>query len=226
MDENDSNSVNAWKGTADLNLRVDTTIKDATSQKNVTTKNKQISSTSSSATAAKTKVRPINNDINVDDDEMDYVPKWARSSKTTKSSSSSNDDDDTYSQHVEQDEQSQFHPTDELPPFADEESIALHKEIKLLEQRRDEAASTTRSNKERVDIINDHLRSIRQEIDHTNSLVAAKKSEVDTEEHLLSLSKRELGQSLRDTSVLRVEMPLSKRISRMHKVKSRLQRLN
>ena len=205
MDENDSNSVNAWKGTADLELRVDTTVKDATtSQKNVTTKNKQISSTSSSATTAKTKVRPINNDINVDDDEMDYVPKWARSSKATKSSSNSSnddsDDDDTYSQLVEQDEQSQFHPTDELPPFADEASIALHKEIKLLEQRRDEAASTTRSNKERVDIINDHLRSIRQEIDHTNSLVAAKKSEVDTEEHLLSLSKRELGQSLRDTS--------------------------
>ena len=204
MDENDSNSVNAWKGTADLELRVDTTVKDATtSQKNVTTKNKQISSTSF-ATTAKTKVRPINNDVNIDDDEMDYVPKWARSSKATKSSSNSsnddNDDDDTYSQHAKQDEQSQFHPTDELPPFADEESIALHKEIKLLEQRRDEAASTTRSNKERVDIINDHLRSIRQEIDHTNSLVAAKKSEVDTEEHLLSLSKRELGQSLRDTS--------------------------
>ena len=203
MDENDSNSVNAWKGTADLELRVDTTVKDATkSQKNVTTKNKQITPTSSSVTTAKTKVRPINNDINVDDDDMDYVPKWARSSKATKSSSSSNDDsdDDTYSQHVEQDEPSQFHPTDELPPFADEESIALYKEIKLLEQRRDEAASTARSNKERVDIINDHLRSIRQEIDHTNSLVAAKKSEVDTEEHLLSLSKRELGQSLRDTS--------------------------
>jgi len=201
MDENDSNSVNAWKGTADLDLRVDTTVKESkTSQKNVKTENKQISSsTSSSATTAKTKVRPINNDINVDDDEMDYVPKWARSSKATKSSTSSNDDDDTYSQHPEQ-EQSQFHPTDELPPFADEAAIALHKEIKLLEQRRDEAASTTRSNQERVDIINDHLRSIRQEIDHTNSLVAAKKNEVDTEEHLLSLSKRELGQSLRDTS--------------------------
>jgi chromosome segregation ATPase len=89
---------------------------------------------------------------------------------------------------------------DELPPFSDEESKALHREIKLLEQRRDDAAKSARSHKERVNVINDHLHSIRQEIDHTNSLVAAKKGEVDTEEHLSSLSQREYGQFSRDAS--------------------------
>ena len=175
---------------------------DATKKVELTSAVK-IKSTSSSVAVARSRPPPRGDDEKMED-EMDYVPKWARSSKQA----ATNDDEDERSDGSHQkynndiDTSEQFSPTDELPPFADEASIALHKEIKLLEQRRDQAASSTRSHKERTDIINDHLRSIRQEIDHTNSLVAAKKSEVDTEEHLLSLSQRELGQSLRDTSSL------------------------
>ena len=133
---------------------------------------------------------------NDDDDEEEYVPRWARSSKQ-KSYVDDNTTDEKFG-FISND--GKYTPTDHLPIFADDIAKALHNEIKLLEQRRDEAASSTRSHKERIGIINDHLRSIRQEIDHTNSLVAAKKSEVDTEEHLLSLSHRELGQSQRDIS--------------------------
>jgi chromosome segregation ATPase len=131
-----------------------------------------------------------------DDQEEEYVPRWARSSK--QKSDGDNEINDDPSGSMREDER--YTPTDDLPIFADDAARALHDEIKLLEQRRDEAASSTRSNKERISIINDHLHSIRQEINHTNSLVAAKKSEVDTEEHLLSLSQREFGQCLRDIS--------------------------
>ena len=133
---------------------------------------------------------------NDDDDEEEYVPRWARSSKQ-KSYGDDNTTDEKFG-FISND--GKYTPTDDLPIFADDVARALHNEIKLLEQRRDEAASSTQSHKERISIINDHLRSIRQEIDHTNSLVAAKKIEVDTEEHLLSLSHRELGQSQRDIS--------------------------
>ncbi len=132
-----------------------------------------------------------------DQEEKEYVPRWARSSKQKSYGDDENDDDK--SDLIGED--GRYTPTDDLPLFADESARALHDEIKLLEQRRDEAASSTRSNRERISIINDHLRSIRQEIDHSNSLVAAKKSEVDTEQHLISLSQRELGQCLRDISV-------------------------
>ncbi len=147
------------------------------------------------------------------EDRSDYIPRWARSSKPKnyddnngndteqrrrESSSISNTDDDD----DDDDDVNAASPIDDLPSFADEASKALYEEIKLLERQRDEAAKSDRSNKERLDIINDHLRSIRQEIDHTNSLVAAKKSEVNAEEHLLSLSQRELGQTLRDTSAI------------------------
>ena len=127
-------------------------------------------------------------------EEDEYVPRWASSSNEAPSLA----DVDTSSSDI--DNESDVSPVDELPPFSDEESKALHREIKLLEQRRDDAAKSARSHKERIEVINDHLHSIRQEIEHTNSLVAAKNSEVDTEEHLSSLSQRELGQCSRDTS--------------------------
>lgn len=130
-------------------------------------------------------------------DDTAYVSRWTRSSK----SKNILDEDDFDEERSSLGSDEQLLPIDELPPFSDEESKALHREIKLLEQRRDEAANADRSHKERIDIINDHLHSVRQDIDHTNSLVAAKKNEIETEEHLLYLSQRELGQYLRDTSV-------------------------
>ena len=185
-------------------LEIDATKKvELTSAQKMTPPNVKIKSTSSSVAVARSRPPTRGNDDKMED-EMDYVPKWARSSKQAATNDEEEDErsDGSHQKYNDNDTSEQFSPTDELPPFADEASIALHREIKLLEQRRDQAASSTRSHKERTDIINDHLRSIRQEIDHTNSLVAAKKSEVDTEEHLLSISQRELGQSLRDTSSL------------------------
>lgn len=193
--ENDANSANAWKGTGQ-ELRVDTLKENKNSMKMaVPSQVKLLQSSSTRQTSGDGNSKDIGGQQM--EDEMDYVPRWARSSKRN-----TNDDDSDEQYDSSRSDDEQFSPTDELPPFADEASRALHREIKLLEQRRDEAASSTRSHRERIGIINDHLRSIRQEIDHTNSLVAAKKSEVDTEEHLLSLSQRELGQSLRDTSGL------------------------
>lgn len=182
--ENDANSVNVWKG-SDRELRIDTSKEEKTSIVKM-------------ALPSKVKAPPSSAGEDDVEGETDYVPRWARSSKRK----TDGDDDDSADQQDSPGDDEQFTPTDELPPFADEASKALHREIKLLEQRRDGAASLTRSHRERIGVIHDHLRSIRQEVDHTNSLVAAKKSEVDTEEHLLSLSQRELGQSLRGTSSL------------------------
>lgn len=137
----------------------------------------------------------------LEDERADYVPRWARSSKAEPNGGDDDGDSERQDDSLNTKDE-HFAPTDELPPFADEASKALYREIKLLEQQRDEAARTTRSHKEQISNISDHLRSIRQEVEHTNSLVSAKKSEVSTEEHLLSLSQRELGQILRDTAAI------------------------
>jgi hypothetical protein len=166
------------------------------------------SSSSSSSSAAPERPEDVgtaDNDKAESEDRSDYIPRWARSSKPKRYDDDDNGDDterqrESSISNIDDDENSS--PIDDLPSFADEASKALYREIKLLERQRDEATKLDRSNKERLDIINDHLRSIRQEIDHTNSLVAAKKSEVNAEEHLLSLSQRELGQTLRDTSAI------------------------
>eukprot|EP00956_Cyclotella_meneghiniana_P005233 scaffold6532_cov47-Cyclotella_meneghiniana.AAC.3 len=139
-------------------------------------------------------------------DAEEYVPKWSSSLNHVSALDDDDDDDDdeASTDEIDDDDASrdsnQFLSVDELPPFSDEESKALQREIKLLEKRRDEASKSARLHKERVGVITDHLHSVRQEIEHTNSLFAAKNDEVDTEEHLSSLSQRELGQYKRDTS--------------------------
>jgi chromosome segregation ATPase len=126
-----------------------------------------------------------------------YVPKWASS---LNQAPVLEDDADSTVNDNDNDSYSDLASVDDLPPFSDEESKGLHREIKLLEQRGEDAAKAARSHRERITVINDHLHSIRQEIDHTNSLVAAKKGVVETEEHISSLLKRELGQFTRDAS--------------------------
>ena len=142
--------------------------------------------------------------------EEAYVPKWGRrddeSSVASQGSWRRDEDDD--------EDGGPYIPTDSLPPFADEESRTLYREIRLLEQQRDAASSATRSNKERIAIIDDHLQNIRSEIDHSNSLVAAKKDELEAEERLMSLSQRETNQVQRDASSLKDEFGRTKNLIR------------
>lgn len=185
--ENDFNSINV-KRDGDEELRIDLTKKDSTAL--VETK------TSPNGADSPQKPRRPNKEKEALANKEEYIPKWASSSNQAAALEvdgdlTINDEENTINELVS---------VDELPPFSDEESKALYREIKLLEQRRDDAAKSARSHKERVTVINDHLHSIRQEIEHTNSLVAAKRGEVDTEEHLSSLSQRELGQFSRDAS--------------------------
>lgn len=157
------------------------------------------------------------------DEVEEYTPKWANSSNQNGAYDNGDKDDDFREYNAEEGDDASsiddhIASVDELPPFSDEESKALHREIKLLEQRRDEAAKSARAHKYRIGIINDHLHSVRQEIDHTNSLVAAKKSEVETEGHLLSLAQREIGQSQRDISSL--ENDIATKQSKIHTCQS------
>jgi len=208
--------ISAREGGVDRGLIIDTTVKkndnsngDATRLTTATWQAKKKSIPPISAA-----IRPpqrLDNDVNATSDEQkqadtdedgnDYVSKWARNSKAEQPNNS-DDGDGGVNDFERGHDDERFDPTDALPPFADDASKALYREIKLLEQQRDEAAKSTRSYNERISNLTDHLHSIRQEIDHTNSLVVAKKSEVSTEAHLLSLSERELGQSLRDTMAI------------------------
>ena len=191
--ENDFNSSNV-NSVDDDELRIDL-VKNESTEKTVSDDvDQQIAKPRRSV-----KLKEPSNSLVPDAEE--YVPKWSSSLNHV---SALDDDEEASTDEIDDDDASrdsnQFLSVDELPPFSDEESKALQREIKLLEKRRDEASKSARLHKERVGVITDHLHSVRQEIEHTNSLFAAKNDEVDTEEHLSSLSQRELGQYKRDTS--------------------------
>lgn len=87
---------------------------------------------------------------------------------------------------------------DDLPLFANEQSKALHREVKqrqvLLESLEKELAGQ----KERVQIMDEHLKNVVQEVGHTNGLLAAKRKETETERHLEALSQREIGRYMQE----------------------------
>lgn len=56
-----------------------------------------------------------------------------------------------------------------------------------------QAGNALIDNRERVKIMEEHLKNVRQEVGHTNALMAAKKKEIATEEHLCALAAREAG---------------------------------
>ncbi|CAM9709076.1 unnamed protein product [Choristocarpus tenellus] len=80
---------------------------------------------------------------------------------------------------------------DDLPIFANDQSKALNAETKSLEKKVDLAQGALMENKERVHVMEEHLKNVRQEVGHTNALLDAKKKQIETEEHLLAIAIRE-----------------------------------
>lgn len=64
------------------------------------------------------------------------------------------------------------------------------------------AESTLVENRERIEVMEEHLKNVRQEVGHTNALIAAKKKEMATEEHLCALAARESGRCVLATPSL------------------------
>lgn len=70
------------------------------------------------------------------------------------------------------------------------------------------ADSTLVENRERIEVMEEHLKNVRQEVGHTNALIAAKKKEMATEEHLCALAARESGRCVLATPSLHDEQRL------------------
>ncbi|CAM9894366.1 unnamed protein product [Ectocarpus sp. 12 AP-2014] len=94
---------------------------------------------------------------------------------------------------------------DDLPVFANDQSKALNDEIKVREKKVAQVTNALADNRERVRIMEEHLKNVRQEVGHTNALMAAKKKEIATEEHLCALAAREAGRYTHDARRFVVE---------------------
>ena len=79
---------------------------------------------------------------------------------------------------------------EDLPMFANDANVTLHRQIKLIEKNSDNAMKTINEHGHRIDIMREHLNSVKQEIAHTDVLVAAKMKELQTEKHLNLLEER------------------------------------
>ena len=82
---------------------------------------------------------------------------------------------------------------DVLPDFANDEAKALHADIKEIKKRLDASDSDKVETKQRLVIMEEHLKNVGMEVLHTTDLVNAKKKEIETEDHLTQLVVREGG---------------------------------
>ncbi|KAJ9515479.1 hypothetical protein QJQ45_016481 [Haematococcus lacustris] len=89
-----------------------------------------------------------------------------------------------------------------LPPFANDENRALDAAIRALEKQLERADAAHDENKDRINIMMEHLANVQQELKYTQSRVESKVKEIETEQHLKQLAERETGRLRADTTRL------------------------
>ena len=82
---------------------------------------------------------------------------------------------------------------DALPAFANAENRGLNKQLQEQEQRSEALQRMVTENRDRVKIMDEHLKNVKQELTHTQRLVSAKAAEYKTEEHLQRLAENEVS---------------------------------
>mmetsp|Transcript_5711 Transcript_5711/g.6544 ORF Transcript_5711/g.6544 Transcript_5711/m.6544 type:complete len:927 (+) Transcript_5711:140-2920(+) len=80
-----------------------------------------------------------------------------------------------------------------LPPFANAENKDLDRLIKATEVQLENCEAALEENRDRISIMEEHLRNVKQELVYTQGRVDAKNKEIETEDHLKQINERELG---------------------------------
>ncbi|CDI86712.1 hypothetical protein, conserved [Eimeria praecox] len=88
---------------------------------------------------------------------------------------------------------------DDLPAFADDESIALYGEIRDKQRLLSRQGTELGQKAERVVLMRQHLQQLKSEADHLEDLVAAKEAHINSDKHME-------GVAIRQASKLRSEM--------------------
>ena len=87
-------------------------------------------------------------------------------------------------EEFEEEYEDEFGEVDKLPDFASAQSKELHKETLKYKERAEKVKSEVAETKQRLEIMQEHLKNVVQEVKHTTDLVNAKKKEIETEDHL------------------------------------------
>jgi|MDSY01.1.fsa_nt_gb chromosome segregation ATPase len=98
-----------------------------------------------------------------------------------------------YELEEEEQYEEEFGEVDKLPDFASAQSKELHKETLKYKERTEKVNKDLDETKQRLGIMQEHLKNVVQEVKHTTDLVNAKKKEIETEDHLTQLVVREAG---------------------------------
>lgn len=108
---------------------------------------------------------------------------------------------------------------DELPSFANAENKAKHAEILKKNQELATITAECADLKERLTVINEHLRNVQLDLATTQQIVTAKEEEVKTEKHLQQLALREKGKLA--TEIAKIDEKTQEVVSKNSQIEAR-----
>ena len=89
------------------------------------------------------------------------------------------------------DENADDHDFDNLPLFANEENKRLHNELKKKEKYLLKIIQNVDENKNRISIMNEHMKNVENELSHCRQILLLKQNEIKTEKHLGLIASKE-----------------------------------
>ena len=104
-------------------------------------------------------------------------------------------------------------PTDEIPHWANDENRSIDKKLRKKKEKLEKITKNVAENRERVVVMDDHLKNVKNEIVQVQQVVDAKNKEIKTEDHLKQLAERATGRVL-GVSIVRRELIWERRRTR------------
>jgi chromosome segregation ATPase len=81
----------------------------------------------------------------------------------------------------------------ELPEFASKEAQQVMADIKAAEKLVERAEEAASGHRERIRVMEEHLKNVKQEVVHTEKVLESRRKELNSEDHLKQLAEREIG---------------------------------
>ena len=115
----------------------------------------------------------------------------------------------------------------ELPDFASRETRALMEAVKAAEKAAEEHSSVADEHRDRLTVMQEHLKNVRAELGQTQSLLSARRRAIDQEDRARALAEREIGRCRADLEDLdaRAEEVADSMASRQADIHRGLERL-
>merc|ERR1712169_38902 len=113
---------------------------------------------------------------------------------------------------------------DDFPEYANEANKEKNRIIQEKAKNVKMLATDLEENKDRLSVLNEHLKNVEKELVHTQSLVDVKNKEIETEDHLKQLAERQAGRT--HSTLVKIKDQMQERQDRLNFIQAEIFKSN